>query len=180
MSETPEFSRPYRLDTLSAEPREVEIGADALERAALARRFELVAIRKLSAHASLSRREDIVTAQGRLRSSVTQTCVATGEAVPEEVEEAFRIEFRPHRAGGRAEEEIELSEAEMDVVFYDGASIDLGEAVAETLSLALDPYPRSPAAEEALREAGVKGEEEARAESSPFAVLEGLKDKPKP
>ena len=53
----------------------------------------------------------------------------------------------------------------------------LGEAVAQTLLLGLDPYPRSPAAEAALRDAGVKSEEEARAESSPFAALAALKGK---
>jgi len=42
------------------------------------------------------------------------------------------------------------------VVFYDGASIDVGEAVAETLLLNLDPYPRAPGAEQALRAAGVR------------------------
>ena len=52
---------------------------------------------------------------------------------------------------------------------------EIGEAVAQTLLLALDPYPRSPAAEAALREAGVKSEEEASVEASPFAALKGLK-----
>ena len=50
----------------------------------------------------------------------------------------------------------------------------------QTLSLALNPFPRSEAAEEALREAGVKTEEQAQAESSPFAGLAALKDKLKP
>ena len=71
------------------------------------------------------------------------------------------------------EEEVELSESEMDVVFHDGAAIDVGEAVAETLSLGLDPYPRAPGADEALKAAGVKSEEEA----GPFAALAGLRDK---
>ena len=66
---------------------------------------------------------------------------------------------------------MELAEGELDVMHYEGGSIDLGEAVAQTLALGLDPYPRSPAAETALRESGVKSEEEARAESSPFAAL---------
>jgi hypothetical protein len=50
--------------------------------------------------------------------------------------------------------------------------------VAQSLALALDPYPRSARAEEALRQAGVKDEEEAAAgDSSPFAALAALKDK---
>jgi uncharacterized metal-binding protein YceD (DUF177 family) len=180
MSANPEFSRPVRLDSLGGQARHVEIAADEAERAALARRFALVSIERLSAQASLTRNGDLVSAEGTLSAAVTQSCVATGEPVEERVEEAFRIDFRPHPESGSADEEIELSEPELDVVFYDGPSIDLGEAVAESLSLSLNPYPRSPAAEAALKAAGVKSEEEAKAESSPFAALAALKDKLQP
>jgi len=78
-------------------------------------------------------------------------------------------------AVGGPDEEVELSERELDLIFYDGTAIDLGEAVAETLALSLDPYPRAPNAEEALKAAGVKSEEEA----GPFAALAGLRDKMK-
>ena len=60
--------------------------------------------------------------------------------------------------------------------FTTAASIDIGEAAAETLALALDPYPRAPDAGEALKAAGVKGEEEA----GPFAALAALKGKLRP
>ena len=173
----PEFSRTYRIDTLGGPPREVSIGADEEERSALARRFGLSAIAALSADASLTRNGDAILAVGTARAQVTQSCVATGEPVEARIEEEFRIEFRPHPETDGPEEEIELSEGELDVVFYEGGAVDLGEAVAETVSLALDPYPRSAAAEQALREAGVKKEEEAKAESSPFAALAALKDK---
>jgi uncharacterized metal-binding protein YceD (DUF177 family) len=56
-------------------------------------------------------------------------------------------------------------------VFYDGASIDLGSAIADTLALSLDPYPRCAEADAALKEAGVTSEEQA----SPFAALAALK-----
>jgi uncharacterized metal-binding protein YceD (DUF177 family) len=97
--------------------------------------------------------------------------------VPESVAERFRIEFRSQPAAASPDDEVELAERELDVVFYEGGAVDLGEAVAETLSLSLDPYPRSPAADAALQEAGVVSEEQARAESSPFAGLAALKDK---
>ena len=81
-------------------------------------------------------------------------------------------------SGGFDGEAMDLrTEGELDVVFYAGGSVDVGEAVAETLSLALDPYPRAPEADAALSEAGVKSEAQAKAESSPFAGLAGLKDK---
>ena len=66
---------------------------------------------------------------------------------------------------------MELGEGELDVVFHDGAAIELGAAVADTLSLALDPYPRGPNADTALKAAGVLSEERA----GPFAALAALK-----
>jgi uncharacterized metal-binding protein YceD (DUF177 family) len=176
MTSPPEFSRSVRIDTLGPAPRQVSIGANADERAALARRFGLVAIDHLSAEAALTLNGETVTATGSLEAKVTQSCVASNLPVAAELNEEFRIHFRPQPGVGRADEEIELSESEMDVVFYEGAAIDLGEAVAETLSLSLDPYPRSPEADSTLRDAGVKSE----AEAGPFAALAALKDKLKP
>lgn len=174
---TPEFSRLVRIDTLGGAPRGLSVEADEAERAALAQRFGLVSIESLAAEAALTRDGDRVAASGTLRARVTQSCVATGEPVAAEIGEAFRIEFRPPPEGQGGEDEIELSESELDVTFYEGGSVDLGEAAAETLSLNLDPYPRCPAAAQALRQAGVKTEEEARAESSPFAALKRLAGK---
>jgi uncharacterized metal-binding protein YceD (DUF177 family) len=174
---TPEFSRPIRIDTLGSAPKTLSIEADTKERAALAGRFELVAIDRLSAELQLTRSGESVTATGTLLAQVTQSCVASGANVPARLEEPFTILFRP-QPHAAADEEIELGKGEMDVVFYDGAMIDVGEAAAETLSLSLDPYPRSPEAEAALRQAGVKSETEAEAEEaaakaarSPFAAL---------
>ncbi len=168
---TPEFSRTFRVDELGNEPRRVSIEADAAERAALAVRFGLVAVDRLEADAELVLSGETMTAIGRLRAAVVQSCVATDVPVAATVDEPFRIIFRPPPAG--ADEEIELGEEDMDVVFYEGAAVDLGEAAAETLALSLDPYPRAPDADDALRAAGVKGEGEA----GPFGALAGLKDK---
>ncbi|HEX8213945.1 MAG TPA: DUF177 domain-containing protein [Allosphingosinicella sp.] len=176
MTTAPEFSRKVRIDTLGTQPRQIEIGAGQEERSALARRFGIVEIERLSAQAALTRSGDHVIAAGTLAARVTQSCVATGEPVEEIVDEEFRIEFRPQPSPTSEEEEVELSAAELDIVFYDGGAVDIGEAVAETLSLSLDPYPRAPDAQEALREAGVKSEGEAGA----FGALAALRDKLKP
>ena len=174
MSARNEFSRPIRVDTIGAEPRPLTIEAEPGERAALAKRFDLPAIDLLSADLGVTRNEEVVIADGRMRAEVTQRCVASGEPVPASLDEPFRILFVPVPVAQRGgEEEIELNERDCDVVFYDGASIDVGEAVAETLSLNLDPWPRAPGAEEVLKQAGVKDEDEV----GPFAALAGLKDK---
>lgn len=173
----PEFSRPVRIDTLGAAPRRVDIAANEGERAALARRFRLVSLNRLEAEMELRLSGDAVIAAGRVRGEAEQSCVVTGEPVAETIDEPIELVFRTPPEGGSAEEEVELGEGEMDVVFYQGAAVDAGEAAAETLALALNPYPRSPAAAAALAEAGVKSEEEAQTESSPFAALAALKDK---
>jgi len=171
----PEFSRPIRLDTLPGTAKAFDVEAGDVERAALAERFGLVSIERLAANMTLLRSGETVTARGHLDAKVTQSCVATDAPVESEIDEDFTILFRPEPTEGQSDEEVELSEAECDVVFYDGAAIDIGEAVAETLSLSLDPWPRAPGAEEALREAGVQTEEEAKRASSPFAKLAALK-----
>lgn len=171
----PEFSRPVRVDAIGEPPRAMEIAADDGERAALARRFGLLGLARLEAALTLSRRGEEIAVRGRLSAAVTQACVASAEPVPAEIEAPFEILFRPHPDAAAAEEEVELSENEMDVVFHDGAGIDVGEAVAETLALALDPYPRAPDADEALKAAGVKSEGEA----GPFGALAGLRDRMK-
>jgi uncharacterized metal-binding protein YceD (DUF177 family) len=161
-----------RIDTLGAAPREIEIEADAAERGALAGRFDLQAIEELKAQAAVSRHGQIVRANGNLSAKVMQSCIATGAPVEAEVREPFHIEFRPEPSAGDPDEEVELSEGELDVIFYTSAAIDLGDAVAESLLLALDPYPRCPDADASLAQAGViKEGEEPRT-----GALAGLKD----
>lgn len=169
----PEFSRAIRVDTLGASPRRLSLEADEAERVALARRFGLAGIGRLTAEVSLTLQNGAVTGAGVILGDVTQNCVGTGESVEAHVEAPFEIAFRPQPEGAGYDEEIELGEAELDTIFYEGGAVDIGEAVAETLLLNLDPYPRAPEAETVLRAAGVKSEEEA----GPFAALAGLRDK---
>jgi uncharacterized metal-binding protein YceD (DUF177 family) len=167
---TDAFAHRLRLDRIRDGDRVVLV-ADAAEREAVARRLGLEALSCLEAHAALSRKGDIVRAEGRLAASLDQACVVTGEPVAAHVDEPFEFIFMPAPETGRSEEEIELGQSDLDVVFHDGAAIDLGTAIADTLALSLDPYPRSAGADAALKEAGILSE----AEASPFAALASLK-----
>ena len=167
---TPEFSRPHRLDAIGAGESRVAVEAGEAERAALARRFGLIAIDRLIAEFTIRRDATGIVARGSLSGAVVQACSVTGEAVPASIDEAFDIRFLPD--GADAPDEVELNEEDCDTVFYTGSAIDLGEAAAETLALALDPFPRSSNAEAALREAGVLSE----AQTGPFAALAKLKN----
>ena len=165
-----ELSRPVRLDTINDAGQTVAITADPAERAALAERFGLIALDRLAAEIGLERDGAVIMARGRLLADVVQACIASDEPVPSTIDETFTLRFVPEDVLAQSDE-VELSETDCDTLPHDGKVIELGEAVAETLALALDPFPRSPAAEAALREAGVVGEEEAKAASSPFAKL---------
>jgi uncharacterized metal-binding protein YceD (DUF177 family) len=167
-----EFSRPVRLDTLGEGERTIALVAEPAERAALARRFTLAALDRLEAEVRMRRTGPTVHLRGTLHAAVTQTCVASGEPLPVTLMEDFNLRFEPANAEGADGEEIGLSEADCDTVFYEGSAIDVGEAVAETLLLALDPFPRHPDADAILRAAGVLSEEDA----GPFAALKALRD----
>ncbi|WP_066550877.1 YceD family protein [Sphingomonas sp. CCH15-F11] len=172
MTAAPEFSRPVRLDQVGAGESTLAISAEPAERAALARRFDLIAIDRLEAQFRLRRDAIGILASGSVTGDVVQACVATGAPVSDTIDEPFLIRFLPETEAGDADE-IELSDDDCDTVFYAGGAIDLGEAAAETLALALDPYPRVPDADAQLRAAGVLREEEA----GPFGPLAGLRDK---
>ena len=52
------------------------------------------------------------------------------------------------------------------------SALDLGEAIAQSLALAVDPFATGPGAEQARKEAGLMDEGAA----GPFAALAALKD----
>jgi uncharacterized metal-binding protein YceD (DUF177 family) len=164
------FAHHLRLDQIRDGDR-LDLIADEAERAAVANRLGLVELSCLEAHAILSRNGDIIRAKGRLAAALEQSCVVTSAPVPAHIDEPFDLIFMPEPPPDHPEEEIELGGGDLDVVFHDGAEIDLGGAIADTLALSLDPYPRSAGADAALKEAGVMTEEQA----SPFAVLAELK-----
>jgi len=171
---TTRFAHHLRLDQVRDGER-LALVADDQERMAIAKRLDLASLDRLEAHVCLECTGDVVRAKGRLVASLDQSCVVTGEPVAALVDEPFALIFVPEPPAAAPDDEIELGEADLDVVFHDGSAIDLGGALADTLALSLDPYPRSAGADAALKEAGVLTEEQA----SPFAVLAKLrKDEP--
>lgn len=172
MSGAPEFSRRFALADIGAVPKHVNLVADAVECRALARRFGLVAVDSLAGEAELAAVDNVIEARGTVSAQLTQSCAATARPLPVALQESFHIRFEAPGADV-SEEEFELSAEDCDVMEHDGLAVDLGEAVAQTLGLAIDPFARVPDADEVLKAAGIVGEEDA----SPFAKLKGLFDK---
>lgn len=167
-----DFDQRLPLDQIRDGDR-LDLSAGQAECAAIADRLGLLCLDRFDAHAVLSRNGQKVRATGRIKASLEQSCVATGDPVPAHVDEPFDILFLPEPKAGRADEEVELGADELDTMFHDGSAVELGSAIVDSLALALDPYPRSAAADAALKEAGVLSEEEA----GPFAALAALKEK---
>jgi uncharacterized metal-binding protein YceD (DUF177 family) len=169
MDTAPELSRRFALADIGAEPKTVTVVADAGERKALARRFALGSLDALMAHVELAAVNSSIEARGTLSALMSQTCVATAQTLSVKLEEPFQIRFEPPSTQV-VEEEFELSADDCDVMEHDGQAIDLGEAVAQTLGLAIDPFPRAPNADAILKATGILAEQDV----GPFAKLKGL------
>jgi uncharacterized metal-binding protein YceD (DUF177 family) len=173
MSERPEFSRPVDIRGITAEP--VTLEADEAERTALAKRFGLIGVDRLAATLSLDTEGDEVAARGTLCAAWVQSCAVSGDDLPMQIEEAITLRFVPLATLEAAEEdeEIELEADELDEIGYQGTSFDLGEAVAQSLALAIDPYAEGPSADDARRRHGLV--EEGEAEGPLAEALRSLK-----
>lgn len=160
----PEFSRPVDTARLSRDESVHDIAAMPAERAALAQRFDLVSLDSLEARVRLRRAAGgFIRLTAEFSAEVVQSCIVTLEPVPSRVDEIFTLLY------GTVEEEGDVAlDGEADIVepLEDG-TIDLGEAVAQQLSLALDPYPRAPGAVDAPSPVGP----EQNLSESPFAAL---------
>ena len=167
-----EFSHELKISELGGKMRSIHLSADAFQRAALAKRFDLAELDRLDADLTMTTEGTDIFATGELNAILAQICVATNVPVPVTISEPISIRFISEPRVDE-EAEFELAAEDCDVIFHDGQLIDLGEAVAQSLGLALDPYPRSPNADALLKAAGVKGEDEA----GPFGVLASLKEK---
>lgn len=166
-----EISRPLALDGVPAGGLSVSLTASADERAALARRFDLVRLDRLEGELRIERAgEDLLHLSGRVRAALAQRCVVTLEPVEATVDEAFtRLFSRSQPAEATGEVEVD-PEADLPEPVPEGG-LDLGEILAEELALALDPYPHAPGAEERLAELRATGDERA----GPFAALAAMK-----
>lgn len=170
-----EFSRPVDLRAL---PRQqVDLVANKAERAALARRFHIVAVDALKATATLEETASGVEVRGRITANLVQSCAISAEDFPVRIASDYRLRFVPE-ADYEAEmqaagDEVELAPEDLDTIAYSGSTLDLGEAIAQTLALEIDPFAEGPGADAAREEYGLSTPEA----SGPFAALKALKDK---
>jgi uncharacterized metal-binding protein YceD (DUF177 family) len=157
--ELPDHLRTERI----APGTDYALTASAEACAALAERLGIPAVASVTcAFRFTPEPQGVFLAEGTLQARVTQICVVSDEAFESDIAETFRLRFVPAES---ISEEIDVDGD--DEVPYEGNLLDLGEATAEQLALALPPWPRAP---------GAELPPEARDDSAnPFAVLRALR-----
>ncbi len=154
-----ELARMIKARPLPADA--VVIEASLEECAALAARFGLGAVESLRAEVSLEQRPRAIRAKGRLAAAIMQPCAISGEDFPVTIDEPIDLRFvEEHQRPASEDEEIELEADDCDEIEFSGDMFDLGEAVAQTLGLAIDPYAEGPDADAARAAAGIVAEGE--------------------
>jgi len=165
---TPEFSRLVDLATMKPVAT-MTIAAEPEERAILARRMGVEGIDRLEADVKLEilPGKERLRLSGRLQATVRQLCVVTLEPLEAQVDEEFTVIYAGSVEDG---DEVTIDTASDDAWDepWPGDTLDLGEAVAQQLALAIDPYPRAPGAvAEPAAEAGPTP-------TRPFAALSSM------
>jgi uncharacterized metal-binding protein YceD (DUF177 family) len=170
-----EFSRPVSVLRLGSDAMTYRINATGEERAALARRFDLVSLDHFAAEMTLSRHGGDVRLAAEIVADFVQLCCLTLEPFASNLVDRSTLLFR------RKPPPVDLGVDEEDYEVLVGDEIDIGEAAAQQLSLALDPFPRVPGA--TIDEFVISGSEiavagqlttEGEAPRRPFAELAKL------
>lgn len=172
----PEFSLIVTLDD-AAHGRAISVEADAETRTRIATRLDLIALDRFAITAEVRAVAGGIGAKGLVQADLVQACAATALPVPATISEPFDLRFLRDLDAPVSEDdeiEIEISSDDCDLLPLDGDRIDLGDAAVQSLSLALDPFPRHPDATRILAEKGVLSEEAA----GPFAALAKLRGNP--
>jgi len=173
--EPPLLDAAIRIDHIPPEGREIEVVADARQRAAIAERLEISAVDRLEARLKLTRFRGGLRVAGRLEAVTVQPCVVTFVPVAQQIDEPVDRIFLPasEQPKGTATHPEVFVDLEADEMpdYFEGHEVDLSEALIETLALALDPYPRAEGVSIADMELPAEEEDE-----SPFGALKSLLD----
>lgn len=191
----PEFSRSVAVEQLPPGGRTLSVQAEAAERAALARRFDLDELTRLEATVTLrplgaKRGVTRVALTGDLVAETVQTCVVTLGPVVRQVSEPVHLRFSSAADAEAGEGDVEVDpetgveDDPPDPII--AGEIDVGEALAEVLGLVIDPHPRADGAafdaaawvdDEDAAAAAAVADDESRAAPGPFAALAALKSR---
>jgi uncharacterized metal-binding protein YceD (DUF177 family) len=138
----PEFSRLVRIAGLGFEPFRQRIEATPQERQRLSQRFGLLGLDRLCAVVELRRQDgEVILLEATFEADFVQACTVTLEPLPGGISDRFALVYGPI-SEQRHEVEHDVDEPAFEPL--EGDTIDIGEAVAQELSLSLPLCPRHP------------------------------------
>ena len=178
----PEFSLMLAIDDVPPNGKTLRFNVSEAERAALARRFDLLELNDF--HGTVTAkpwRRHGLALEGSLEADVVQECVATLEPIASHLSQSFKLHYLPIEMIEKDAADAANREIVVDVQSEDppepieNGVLDVGEAMSEQLFLEIDPYPKKPGAVFESTEIAPAEVEETR--PNPFAALEKLKKK---
>jgi len=185
----PEWSHRIEAEDIGATPVRKVISASPQERKDLARRMRVESIESLTATLVLQRnpKNMYMHLTGDLEAAVVQECVVTMEPITDHISGPVEgwfadpetvvslVKARHERQGRRNDAELPILEEQDDPEPITEGQIDLGELVAQHLSLSINPYPHKEGVEfERITAPGMrKAIPEGR--QNPFAALKNWK-----
>lgn len=135
-----------RLDSMPTNGRDLALTVDADTRAAIAEFLEITSVERLTVALHAVRFRGGMRVSGQLDAEIAQPSVVSLEPVRQKIVEPVDRIFLPG-----AEKDF-ADDADTDVFVdpdgedipdhFDGNEADLSDLIIETLSLAIDPYPR--------------------------------------
>jgi uncharacterized metal-binding protein YceD (DUF177 family) len=163
-----EFSRPLLVDRVPRKGSHEVFAAEPKECEALAKRFNLPALHSLKAHLiAMPWRGGGLKVTGTIDAELDQVSVISLETFTSTTKCEVERYFLPPK--------ILVDAVEDDADPIENGEIDLGELVAETLGLELDPYPRKSG--EAYEKSEIDSDAEVEKPLSPFAKMLKIEDK---
>ncbi|WCL52985.1 YceD family protein [Gimibacter soli] len=182
MAQTIHADSVFPVADVDREPRSFAFTATEAECTAIAERFSLKAVNKLTAEASLSApgRGRGIMLSGHLQADIIQRCGVTLADVPEIVDSSFELMLvTPEEADRLDADEAYLDPEIPDYDALEGDKVPLGEILVQTLAVLMNPWPRAEGAELDTGNAqGVEVDAPETDKPNPFAALAGLRDKP--
>lgn len=174
-----EFSRIENLPKLSVRDKPLVLTANEGERAALAKRAGVPAIKFFETSFRVSMiGPEMFEISGTLKASLTLTCGRSLKEISSEIDETF-VETYITQGRYKKMADDDLEERDNYEVF-ERVDADLGEMAAQLMILAIDPFPllRGDFPEKIVT-SGVSflSEEQERLQKSPFSKLKNLQEK---
>jgi len=176
---TPEFSRLISILDIEADGIEINISANSLECDALAKRFSVKHVQRLSAKFIFSKPkgESLPKLEARYIAEIVQICVLTLEPITNIIERKIFCTIA-EKDVFNIDEELVFTINDIDPPeFIINGFFDAGELVSEHLLLEIEPYPRVVGAE--FCQGNIFSTIKVKNKFNPFETLKKLQTKEK-